>query len=42
MTPIPPRNAEKSHKTRTTVGSISRYSPRPPQMPASFLSFVDL
>src|ERR1700736_1002816 len=40
-TPVPANNTRSSHTMRTSVGSRSKYSARPPQTPAIFLSVVE-
>src|ERR1700693_4088047 len=40
-TPVPANSTRSSHTMRTSVGSRSKYSARPPQTPAIFLLVVD-
>src|ERR1700676_2189755 len=40
-TPVPANNTSSSHTMRTSVGSRSKYSARPPQTPAIFLLVVE-
>src|SRR6202166_1563096 len=40
-TPVPANNTRSSHTMRTSVGSRSKYSARPPQTPAIFLFVVE-
>src|SRR6476646_7240317 len=35
MIPTPPKNAEVANSTRNSTGSTPKYSPRPPETPAS-------
>src|SRR6476619_1010912 len=35
MIPTPPKNAEVANNTRNSTGSTPKYSPRPPETPAS-------
>lgn len=39
---MPPSMADTTHNILITVGSTFRYSPIPPQTPASFLLVLDL